>query len=274
VTGVRARRARPVGQRPRSQHFLRSAELAAELVRDACVSPDELVLEIGAGDGRLTAELRRRARRVLAVELDPALAATLRRRFGADACVVVVEADAMRVPLPTEPYRVVANLPFHATAAMLRRLLDDPRQPLVRADVIVEWGAARKRARTWPSTQLGVVWGAWFTFAAERRLPAACFAPRPAVDAGLVSIRRREPPLVRDGEADRYGAFVRAGFAAPTVRDGLRRWVSPRTFSRLADVHGFPRGAAGRDLDAYQWAALYRGANRPLAFGASRRALG
>jgi 23S rRNA (adenine-N6)-dimethyltransferase len=256
VTGIRARRARPVGERPRSQHFLRSPAIAAELVGNACVRPGELVLEIGAGDGRLTAELSHAARLVLAVELDPGLAAGLRRRFrGAN--VEVIEGDALAEPLTHEPFRVVANLPFHATAAILRRLFDDPGIPLTRADVIVEWRAACKRASVWPSTRLGVFWGAWFLFAAERRLPAGCFAPRPSVDAGVLSIRRRDRPLVPIEEAALFRRFVGAGFARTTVREGVRGRISPRALRRLADVYGFPRTAAARELDVHQWTALY-----------------
>jgi len=120
VSERRARTARPPG-RPRSQHFLRR-RIAAELVRDAELCGDELVVDLGAGDGRLTAELSRAAARVVAVELDARLAAGLRGRWQN---VSVVEADAREVALPREPFRVVANLPFHGTNELLRHLLDD-----------------------------------------------------------------------------------------------------------------------------------------------------
>ena len=90
------------------------------------------MLDIGAGEGVLTAELARRAGRVRAVEIESALVARLRRRFAAAPNVEVVGGDALLVPLPDEPFRVVANIPFNRTTAILRRLLDDPRVPLVR----------------------------------------------------------------------------------------------------------------------------------------------
>ena len=257
MAGRGAQHAPPAPSRGRSQHFLRSRRLAAELVHDAGVAAAESVLEIGAGDGRLTAELAAVARHVRAIELDPLLAARLRRRFqGAN--VTVVEADAVTLPLPREPFRVLANLPFHVTARMLRRLLDDPTELLTAADLIVEWGAARKRAQTWPSTLLGVTWGAWFTFAVARRLPAGCFSPRPRVDAGVLSIRRRPLPLVATSDLQRWRRFVRDGFARPRLRDGLGASVGERELRRLADVYGFRRDAAPRDLDVHQWAALFR----------------
>ena len=107
-------------------------------------SVDELIVELGAGDGRLTAELARRARRVVAIEVDPRLAGKLRRRFE------VVEGDALAVRLPSEPFRVVGNIPFHRTTAILRHLLDDLGLPLERADLIVQLEVARKRTSVVP----------------------------------------------------------------------------------------------------------------------------
>ena len=69
----------------------------------------DLVLDVGAGTGRLTAELARAARRVVAIELDPRLADALRGRWPN---VDVVCDDATAVTLPQVPFRVVANLPF------------------------------------------------------------------------------------------------------------------------------------------------------------------
>jgi 23S rRNA (adenine-N6)-dimethyltransferase len=256
----RARGASPPAARSRSQHFLRSSRLAAELVREAEISPGEAVLEIGAGDGRLTHELARAAGAVTAIELDPCLAAGLRERF-ARTNVAVVEGDALRGPLPAEPFRVLANLPFHVTNAALRRLLDDPHSPLARADLLIEWGAAQKRTAVSPSTLLGVYWGAWWAFSVERRLPATCFSPRPRVDAGLLVVRRRTLPLVPAEHAARYRRFVRAGFDARRLRDGLAGHLSPRELKRLGDVYGFGHDAAAYDLDAHQWAAVFRAAS-------------
>lgn len=215
------------------------------------MQPHELVLDLGAGSGRLTAELARSGARVHAIELDPVDAASLRRLSASRPNVTVVEADALRVPLPRDPFRVVANLPFGRTTAILRRLLDDPRVPLVRADVIVEWDLARKRAACWPSTLLGVCWSAWYELVLVRRLPRACFGPPPSVDAALLRIERRPAPLVRVDEARRFTAFVRRGFEHDLPRG--------RAAKAACRALGIPRAATARELDVYQWAALFRG---------------
>jgi 23S rRNA (adenine-N6)-dimethyltransferase len=242
----RAQSARAGTRRGLDQHFLRSSRLAGELVRAAAVGRDDLVLELGAGSGRLTAELARAAERVLAVELDPRLAGELRRRLGRASNVAVLEGDGLDLALPAEPFRVLANLPFGRTTAFLRRLLDNPLVPLERADLIVEWGVALKRSAVWPSTLLGATWGAWWTFRIDRRLAAACFEPAPSVDAAVLVVARRESPLVPAAEARAYHHFVASGF-----NRGLKAVASPRIVRRVA------RRAAPRDLDAHQWAALF-----------------
>jgi 23S rRNA (adenine-N6)-dimethyltransferase len=190
----------------------------------------------------LTAPLVGRGARVVAVELDPDSAAALRRRFRA---VEVVEGDLLRHPLPDDRFRVVANLPFHLANELLRRLLDDPAVPLDRADVIVEWGMAVKRAAVWPSTMRGVVWGARYRFSVSRHLPRSAFRPQPKADAGVLTITPRETPLVAD---HRFGGFVAKGF-----RHGLRAVASRPQVKAL----GIKLSAEPRHLDVHAWAALF-----------------
>jgi 23S rRNA (adenine-N6)-dimethyltransferase len=220
-------------------------------VREAGIAAGDLVLDLGAGAGLLTGALRAAGARVLAVELDPALATALRRRFEIDASVRVVEGDAARVPLPAEPFAVLSNLPFASGTAILRRLLDDPLVPLRRLDAIVEWGLAVKRTRVWPSTQLSCYWSAWYELALVRRVPREAFAPPPSVDAAVLRAVRRQAPLVPVGDARAYLAFLQRGFAGP---GGLRRLVPRGALRRVA----FANDVNARDLDARQWAALYR----------------
>ena len=233
------------------RHALRSRAFADELVREAGVAPGDLVLDLGAGAGLLTGALRAAGARVLAVELDPTLAATLRDRFRRDECVRIIDSDAASIALPAEPFAVLSNLPFAFGTAILRHLLDDPHVPLTRLDVIVEWGLAEKRTRVWPSTQLSCYWSAWYELAIARRVPRAAFAPPPSVDAAVLRAVRRAEPLVPIGEAQPYLAFLQGGFAEP----GRLRRVVPRAALRQVV---FANDANARDLDARQWAALYR----------------
>jgi 23S rRNA (adenine-N6)-dimethyltransferase len=232
-----------VRSRPSGRHYLRSRSLAEQLVLDAGVRPGELVLDLGAGRGIITRALRDAGARVVAVELDVHVLTDL-RRLG----VEVQRADARVVQLPREPFRVVANLPFAAGTAILRRLLDDPRLPLVSCDVIVEWGLATKRATVWPSTLTSVYWGAWYELSVARRVPRSCFAPPPSVDAAVLRAARRAEPLVPVRDAHEYRTFLQGAFGDKRVPQA----------HKLATQLGFDPHARGRDLDARQWAAVYR----------------
>lgn len=242
VAGRRASRARPAFAR--SQHFLRSRALAAELVAHACVDGDDLVVDLGAGTGRLTAELAQVVRRVIAVELEPALAEGLSGRWSN---VDVVHGDAMEMALPRETFSVVANVPFHQTTAILHRLLDDPSTPLKRADLVVEWAVAHKYAVPWPSRLNGVLWGATYEASVTRRLSRQAFLPPPSVDAGVLVWRRRSIPLVPAELLGAYHRFVARGF-----RHGIRSVASRPDLERI----GYDAMIA-RDLDAHQWATLF-----------------
>jgi 23S rRNA (adenine-N6)-dimethyltransferase len=258
--------------RPPGRHALRSRAFAVELVRDARVVPGSLVLDLGAGSGVLTRALADAGARVRAVELDPVALGQLRDRFGHDPRVEVVKGDATVVRLPDEPFAVVANLPFAAGTAILRRLLGDPRVQLAQLDAIVEWGLAAKRTSVWPSTVLGCTWGAWYELTLVRRVPRACFAPPPSVDAALLRATRRPEPLVLPAWADAYSAFLRRAFATQAPLD---RILARRLVHRAAHELGFDPHAAARDLDVRQWARLYgavRSATpRPRAAAARRR---
>jgi 23S rRNA (adenine-N6)-dimethyltransferase len=243
---------RPPAGGARGQHFLRSSRLADTLVREAGVEPGQLVVDLGAGRGALTAALLRAGAEVIAVERDPLLAGELRARFPH---VRVVEADARRWTWPAEPFAVVANLPFAAAAAILRSLLDDPRVPLRRAHLIVQWELAAKRTAAWPSTLRSVHWGAWWELSIARRLAASAFAPAPPVVAAVLAVERREPPLLPQAEWLSYRSVLEGLWADRPLRRTLPFGV--RELKRLADYNGFDERALPRDLDARQWAALY-----------------
>ena len=165
--------------RPAGRHHLRPAE-ARRLVERAGVRPGDLVVDLGAGHGAITAPLVEAGARVLAVELDRRAARVLRDRFAGESAVTVVEADLLRVRLPGRPFRVVANLPFATTSDALRRLLD-PRLAMVRADLVLQRSAARR----WAGAG-----GRSFAVHVDSNLDRRAFEPPPRVDAAVLVARR------------------------------------------------------------------------------------
>lgn len=218
------RRARRGARRRQlGQNFLGSG-FAERLVAQAAFGTGDFVVEVGPGLGAFTTAIARRGARVVAVELDPALAAGLRARLepGVRERVTVVGGDFLSFPLPRRPFRLIGSLPFGRTTDVLRRLLEDPLERLLRADLVLQWEVARKRAAAPPSTLLSTMWAPWWEFRLVCRVPAHAFTPAPRVDAGFVSVLRRAPPLLPPAMAGRYAEFVRAHWPFPSSRAGRR----------------------------------------------------
>jgi len=249
----------------RGQHFLRSSRLAADLVRDAEFTEADLVVDVGAGTGVLTRALADTGAQIIAVERDAALAADLRARFADRALVSIVEADALAWDPPVDPFKVVANLPFAGSGAILSRLL---RGTVAQADVIVEWGFAQKHVAVWPSTLKGTYWRTYYDVAIVRHLDRSAFSPTPAVDAAVVRFTRLPKPLVRAGESDIHWRFLSYAFRS---KSPIRGTLRPLQANRLAPILGFSLTASARDLDARQWAAVYSLRRARPARGSQRR---
>jgi len=148
------------------------------VVAAAGVRPGELVLDLGAGEGALTAHLVRAGARVVAVELHPRRVARLRERFPG---ITVLHADATGIPLPGRPFRVVANPPYGISSSLLRTLLG-PGSRLVAADLVLQRAVARKHASGAARR---------FSLTVGLTLPRHAFLPPPHVDSAVLVVRRR-----------------------------------------------------------------------------------
>lgn len=164
------------------------SERAAErLVARAEIHERDLVLDLGAGDGAITAALVSTGAHVIAVELHPRRCAAIRERFRDDR-VTVVRADLVDLRLPRRAFKVVANPPFATTTAVLRRLLS-PGSHLEQAHLVVPWHVARRW--TTPTAPGRGRWGAEFDVRIHRAPAPREFRPPPPHDVSLLWIRRR-----------------------------------------------------------------------------------
>jgi 23S rRNA (adenine-N6)-dimethyltransferase len=212
VSDGHRRTGRDVRRRRLGQNFL-LPDVAESFVALGGFVPGELVIEIGAGRGACTHALARRGAEVVALERDPHWATVLRRQAHQLPGVRVVEGDALAQRFDRlaggRPYRVLGSLPFGVTTALLRHLFDDPGRAPWRADLVVQWEVARKRAAVPPSTLLSTIWAPWWTFDVVRRIPARSFRPVPAVDAAALVVTRRIPALLPERLAPGFAEFVR-----------------------------------------------------------------
>jgi 23S rRNA (adenine-N6)-dimethyltransferase len=252
---------------PRSalgQHFVRSDGIAADLVRSVGIAPGDLLVEIGAGGGRLTHALAHRARRVIAIEIDDPLVQRLRRVFADVGNVEIVEGDALSVPLPDEPFRAFGNVPFAITTAILRHLLDDPRTMLRRADLIVQEAVAVKRSRKIPSNARSVAWAPWWDVRLMERLPRDTFQPPPAANAAMLSMTRRTVSWLPPEDRASFVALVEAAFGhgGRSLRRSLGPVVGPRAMREAARSAGIEVDALPSHVSAEGWCRLFLASRR------------
>ena len=243
---------RTTGRHELGQNFLVDPAAVDTIISVVAAWPDDRpLLELGPGDGALTAPLAALGRPITAVELDPRRARRLRQHFGDR--VDVVHADLLQHDLGTGA-DVVSNVPYHLTTPLLRRLLRAPAWG--HALLLLQWEVARKRAGVGGTTLMTAQWWPWFTFALVDRVPARAFRPVPAVDGGLLEVTRRSEPLVDDRAA--YQSLVAGVFSGRGrgVLEVVRRRHGQSVADRWAARHGVTRHHLPRDLDAAQWVGL------------------
>src|SRR5690349_19095588 len=174
-------------QKRLGQNFLKSARLAARLVELGSIGVDDIVCEIGSGRGILTAELARRARTVIGIERDHALAHRLRKRFAAQQNVRIVEGDFLeyRVACPTGGYKIFANVPFGITSRVMQKVLYE--KPVAsEIYLVLQREVAAKYAGTRGETLQSLLAKPRFSFEVIYRLRRTDFYPVPDVDSVLL----------------------------------------------------------------------------------------
>jgi 16S rRNA (adenine1518-N6/adenine1519-N6)-dimethyltransferase len=256
------------------QHFLFERGVVEKMVRQAGVTEDDIVLEIGPGLGILTSELLRKAHRVVAVELDRSLAAHLRAAFGDLPRFDLYEGNALSLSnddlIPSgEPFDVVANLPYSVGTAILRHLLEQPRKPR-RITVMLQREVADRLLAKPPDMSILSVATQFF---ADPRLAfsvaPSVFIPPPKVESAVVILDvHDEPPLPLDIQPLLF-KIVNAGFRqkrkqiANSIADVLR--LPKPMIAAWLSVAGIDPMRRAETLSVDDWVALAKSAPPDVA---------
>ncbi len=254
--------------RPRkalSQSFLTDPEVLDQIVAAADLQAGDRVVEIGPGLGVLTRRLLAAGCRVLAVELDERLAAYLRRELGGFEGLELIEADALslhpREIFPGEPFKVVANIPYHITSPLLHAFLEGDRSPQ-RVVLLVQLEVAQRVASPpGAMSYLSVFVQNIAVAQVVARVPAAAFEPQPKVDSAILLLQPRDDPSVPVGaQREPFYRIVQAGFRQrrKQIHNGLGRELpfergELQTALAACDVDGERRP---QTLSVSEWACL------------------
>ncbi len=260
------------GLRPRKrrgQHFLADPEIRDRIVKAAGVIPGTAVIEIGPGTGELTEALLAAGASVLALELDPDLAAILSERLGGFPELTVRIADVLTFDFNAElgdhpargALRVVANIPYYITTPLVLRLLEFP--ALFRQLFLTVQKEVADRLEAVPGSK---AYGA-LTLACQYRaathriflIPRSAFYPAPEVDSALVRFDLLESPPVHAANPSNLFAVIRAAFGQrrKTLRNALRHggW-EPAVVEAALERVGIAATRRGETLRLEEFARL------------------
>ncbi len=198
------------------QNFLFDAEILGSIVSAACLSPEDTVVEIGPGPGRLTRLLADRAKKLIAIELDPDLFERLRGDFIAYANVEIMQGDALQFPFETiGPFKVVANIPYYITTPIIFRLLQA--RPLLQSMTLTIQKEVARRIVARPGGKDYGVLSIGTQFHAEpeltRIIPKEAFRPVPKVDSAVVHMTIRPAPAVAVSDERLFFRIVKTAFS-------------------------------------------------------------
>lgn len=249
------------------QHFLTDAGWRARIVDAVRPAATEVWLEIGAGHGEMTAELARRAARVVAVELDPRLVARLRDRAQQWPNVEVLAGDVLALDLassvPAERFHVYGNVPYYITSPILHRLFALAER-IAAIHVVVQWEVAARLVACPGRRQYGylsVLVQLYARPAIVLRIPPGAFRPRPKVTSALVSMRLPgERSKLGLADEARFLEFVKACFGQKrkTLLNNLRPLAGSACGEEAIRAVGLRPDARAEQLSLAQFAALYR----------------
>ena len=279
MTGNHSRRKPKLGQ-----HFLRDQHAAERIVDALGDISQTTVLEIGPGTGALTSLLVRRARRLIAIELDKVLAAQLRMQFATASNIEVIEGDVLAIdfdsifgPKPgtsrpgleyaPEPVRVVGNLPYFITFDILLRLFEF-RRYFHTTVIMVQREVAERIAAKPGSREYGLLSATAQLYAKVEKLftlPPGAFAPPPKVHSSVLRLTMA-PQLEKLRVAeDRFIDFLKLSFGQKrkTLWNNLKSQYGPETLRAALERSGVKPNIRAEALPLEKSAALFRALSSP-----------
>lgn len=180
------------------QHFLKSEKALSQIIDASAPTKDDVILEIGPGRGVLTERLVQFAGKVIAIEKDWELIPLLEEKFAKEIVLgklLLIHADILKVDLsaldlPSSAYKLVANIPYYITGAIIEKFLSTPYQPERMVLLMQREVAERIIARDKKESILSIAVKAYGTPTIVGRVPPGAFVPPPTVESAILSIER------------------------------------------------------------------------------------
>ncbi|MEU9123484.1 23S ribosomal RNA methyltransferase Erm [Streptomyces sp. NPDC048506] len=256
---------RSAARREWGQNFFRSAAAAGrfsdQLECSYAASPGSptvpLIVEIGAGSGRVTKALASAGRPLLAVEIDRHWAGRLAAESLPD--VTVLNEDFLTLRLPRQPVRLIGNLPFVSGTKILRRCLELGPDQMRQGVFLLQREYVGKRTGAWGGNLFNAQWEPWYTFEGGLAFSRQDFSPVPRTDTQTLVVTPRRRPPVPWRERTAYQRFTQQFFDTGQLTIGeAARKVLRRGHAQFVRGAGVRTDDRVKDLSVRDWTALFR----------------
>lgn len=255
------------------QNFLVDEAALAKVAGAAELTPADTVLEIGPGVGSLTRHLAAAAQRVVAVELDQSLWPALEFVLEPYPNVTVFHGDILHIDLAAlelpAGYKVVANIPYYITSAVIRRLLEAPAPPALIVLTVQREVAERICAGPGEMSLLAVSVQVYSQPRLVARVPAGAFFPRPEVESAVVRLDARPAPAAAGLDMDRFFRVVKAGFSQKRkqVKNALAASLpaEPAAVEAALTAAGVDPQRRAETLSLEEWGAIAQNFVGPIS---------
>ena len=264
-------------QKKFGQNFLIDGNVVEKIVREAGITKDDFVLEIGPGIGTMTQILCENAREVAAVEIDKNLIPILAETLAPYDNVSVINEDILKVDVRKlaeekndgRPIKVVANLPYYITTPIIMGLFES-HVPLESITIMVQKEVAQ-RMQVGPGTKDYGALSLAVQFYADAQIvlkvPASCFMPRPNVDSAVIKLVRHEDAPVKVKDEQFMFRVIRAAFnqrrktlanslANSSELNGSGHACTREDVTTALEAMGLPAGIRGEALTLAQFGEL------------------
>lgn len=257
------------------QNFIVNPSVCPRMADESGIDSESGVIEIGAGIGVLTAELAKRAKKVVCIELDSKLLPILDETLADFDNIEIINADVLKIDLAAlieekfggMPVYVCANLPYYITSPVIMTLLES-RLPLKAVTVMVQREAAQRLCAPVGSRLSGAVTVAVDYYAEARKLfdvSAGSFMPAPKVDSSVIRLDIREKPGIEVSDEKLFFSMVHAAFgqrrktASNSISSGTG--IPKAVVAEAIERCGFPPAVRAESMTAEQLAALCEALN-------------
>ncbi|HVY36030.1 MAG TPA: 16S rRNA (adenine(1518)-N(6)/adenine(1519)-N(6))-dimethyltransferase RsmA [Candidatus Paceibacterota bacterium] len=249
------------------QHFLKSPTALAKIVDAGDIHADDIVLEIGPGMGILTEKMILRANKVIAVEKDRELVGFLKEKFS-DAIqktrLDIVEKDILQfdpglLRFYHKPYKLIANIPYYITGAILEKFLSAEYQPERMVLLLQKEVADRIVARNKRETILSISVKVFGKATVVAKVPAGAFNPPPKVDSALLVIDEISRDFFDDVDEKKFFELVRFLFGKKRGQIGgsLAKFLGNKARAHAClETVGFDPRLRPENLSVAQWRVL------------------